>query len=101
MLPSGTRVLIVEDEPLISMMIEELVIDVGADVAAVARTPDVAVGSIEAFQPDVALLDINLGLITSQEVAEVCRRKGIPVVFISGYTARDLPDFSAETIFRG
>jgi CheY-like chemotaxis protein len=46
---------------------------------------------LAACNPKLAILDINLGLTTSLAVASECRERHIPVVFMTGYTAKDVP----------
>jgi CheY-like chemotaxis protein len=83
--------LIVEDEPLISMMLEQMVGDLGWTVVGSAHTEANAFELLNHSQPQVALLDINLGLTTSLAVASTCKDRGIFVIFTTGYTARDVP----------
>jgi CheY-like chemotaxis protein len=83
--------LIVEDEPLISMMIEEMVDELGWTVVGSAHNEANAFQLLNGSRPHVALLDINLGLTTSLAVASTCKDRGIFVIFTTGYTARDVP----------
>ena len=83
--------LIVEDEPLISMMIEEMAGDIGWTVVGSAYSEANAFELLNRSKPHVALLDINLGLTTSLAVASTCRERGISVIFTTGYTAQDVP----------
>jgi DNA-binding response OmpR family regulator len=80
------RVLLVEDEPLLSMLLEESVTELGYDLAACAATVDQALEAIEAGAIDFALLDFSLGQeTTSLPVAERLRALGIPFIFLSGH----------------
>jgi len=83
--------IVVEDEPLIALMIEDLVQELGWTVAGYAHTESNAFGLLETCKPKLALLDINLGLTTSLAVAASCRDRHIPIVFMTGYTAKDVP----------
>ena len=83
--------IVVEDEPLISVMIEQMAQDLGWAVQGSAYTEESAFDLLNASTPALALLDINLGLATSLAVAAACRDRQIPVVFMTGYTARDIP----------
>ncbi|WDR02710.1 response regulator [Devosia algicola] len=87
----GKGLIIVEDEPLISLMIEDIAHDLGWLVVGSVHTEEDAFRLLGQCQPRVALLDINLGLTTSLAVASSCQDRGIPVIFITGYTARDVP----------
>lgn len=91
MTPVVQELIIVEDEPLISMMMEDTARDLGWIVAGSAHSEADAFGLLERCHPSVALLDINLGLTTSLAVASSCRDRGIAVIFVTGYTARDVP----------
>ena len=54
------RVLIAEDEPLVSMMLEDMLVDLGAEIASVlANLPD-ALAAVEDGDFDCVLLDMNL-----------------------------------------
>jgi CheY-like chemotaxis protein len=83
--------IIVEDEPLISMMMEEFADELGWSVSGCAYGEADALILLDCTSPQLALLDINLGANTSLSVAAACRQRDIPVVFITGYTARDVP----------
>lgn len=87
----NNSLLIVEDEPLISMMLEEMASELGWTVLGSAHTEANAFELLNNSQPEVALLDINLGLTTSLAVASTCKDRGIFVIFTTGYTARDIP----------
>ncbi|MBW4653413.1 MAG: response regulator [Kaiparowitsia implicata GSE-PSE-MK54-09C] len=84
-------VIVVEDEPLVTMLIEDMVSELGWQIAATAQTEAAALHVLEHCTPTLAILDINLGQQTSLVVAEVCRSRRIPVVFTTGYMAGDVP----------
>jgi CheY-like chemotaxis protein len=80
------RVLVVEDEGLIALMLEDMIEDMGCDVAYSAGSVAQALAWIERDgRTDVALLDVNLGGETVFPVAEALRARGIPFVFATGY----------------
>ena len=79
------RVLIVEDEVLVAMLVEELLERMGYEVAAVSSHLDEALRIGRAISVDFAILDINLNGKRSFPVAEVLRGRGIPFVFATGY----------------
>jgi len=83
--------MIVEDEPLIAMMIEEMADEIGWPVGGSLHTEADAFAFLNAHQPAIAVLDINLGLTTSLGIAAACHDRNIPVVFTTGYTAADVP----------
>ena len=57
---AANRILIVEDEPLIAMMLEDFVEMVGKSVAGVADSVATALTTIEAGGVEAAILDLNL-----------------------------------------
>jgi DNA-binding response OmpR family regulator len=84
------RVLVVEDEVLVGMMIEEMLQDLGYEVAALATHLDQALALAQSEPFDFALLDINLNGKQSFPVAEVIRERGLPFLFATGYGDRIL-----------
>jgi CheY-like chemotaxis protein len=84
--------LIVEDEPIISMMLERLAGDLGWAIAGTASSESEALALLDGSAPSVAVLDINLGASsTSLSVAALCRARGVPVLFITAYTVAPVP----------
>lgn len=88
----GKRVLIVEDEPRVTMMLELLLEDMGCEVAGIATRLDDAIGKAKALDFDVALLDLNLDGESSYPALEAIAARGIPFVFATGYGADRLPE---------
>jgi len=86
------RVLIVEDESMVAMMVEDYLVDVGYEVVALAGTLEDALSAVERCSFDVALLDVNLAGTPSYPVAEVLESRGIPYMFLSGYGRDTLPE---------
>ena len=84
------RVLVIEDEALVAMLIEDMIHDSGDEmVGSACRLSDALVLAQET-QADVALLDINLGGALAYPVADVLRERGVPIVFTSGYGSAGL-----------
>jgi CheY-like chemotaxis protein len=79
------RVLLVEDEPLVGMMIEDMLEQLGHQVVAVAPRLPLALTMAAQLQFDLAMLDINLAGEESFPVADLLRQRGIPFFFVSGY----------------
>lgn len=82
---AGTRILIVEDEPIIAMTAEDLVEEMGCIVAGSAATLAEASRMAAAGGFDMAMLDINLNGETSLPVAAALHAAGLPFVFTTGY----------------
>ena len=87
MKPHDAKVLIVEDEVIVSLDIQTILKDMGIAVTGIAHTVEQALASIAGERPDLVLLDISLdGEFEGVELARtIDRRWGIPVVFISGH----------------
>ncbi|HEY4077425.1 MAG TPA: response regulator [Rhizomicrobium sp.] len=83
----ASKVLIIEDEPIIAMDLENLVTELGHRVVAVAATRDDAVAKALAERPGLVLADINLGEGGSgiDAVSEILASFNIPVIFITAY----------------
>jgi len=96
---SGLRVLIVEDEGHIAMLLEDMLSDLGCEVvASVARISD-ALAAAETQAIDVAVLDVNVAGERVFPVAEVLRRRGTPFVFSTGYGRAGLdPEFQSSPV---
>lgn len=88
----GRRILVVEDEMTISMILEDLLRAEGADivgpVARLARAIDFA----SSEQIDAALLDLNIDGKAVYPVAAILAGRGIPFAFVSGYGAARLDE---------
>jgi DNA-binding response OmpR family regulator len=81
----GPRILIVEDELLIALMIEEMVRELGYRVSGVAHTIAMATGEFAKRNYDAVLLDINIGGRFHAETADRLVSNGVPVAFVTGY----------------
>ncbi|HLI17911.1 MAG TPA: response regulator [Rhodanobacteraceae bacterium] len=88
----GKRALVVEDEPRVAMMVEDLLRDLGCEVVGLATRVDEATAKAETLSFDIALLDVNLGDKQSFPVAEAIAARGLPFVFTTGYSASALPE---------
>ncbi len=78
------NVLIVEDEPLISMMLEDVLDALGHKVVGICETVGEALVRIEEGGFDLAILDVNLKGESVWPVAAALRDRGIPFVLASG-----------------
>lgn len=89
---SGRRVLVVEDEMLVVMMIEDMLADLGCTSVASAATVARALALIDAQVFDIAILDMNLSGNDSHPVAEVLSARGIPFIYSTGNTGHGVGD---------
>ncbi len=86
------RALVVEDEIMVAMYVEDLLTELGFEVAAIATGLDQALPLAREGTFDFAVLDINLAGEPSFPVAEVLRQRGIPFMFASGYGSKGVSD---------
>jgi CheY-like chemotaxis protein len=82
---AGRRILIVEDEAMIALLIEDVLTDLGATVVGPAARLDEALPLARSAEVDLAALDLNLAGDPVYPVAEVLAARGIPFVFMTGY----------------
>ena len=78
-------VLVVEDEAIISFLIEDMLAELGASDVRHAGTLAAALAQLDARMPDIAVLDVNLGGERVYPVAERLDAVGVRFVFITGY----------------
>jgi CheY-like chemotaxis protein len=88
----GKRVLVVEDEPMIRLLLDDMLNDLGYSMAAEAGRLDEALAAASEAEFDVAILDVNLNGEPITPVVEVLVRRGVPFVFVSGYARRGIPE---------
>ena len=82
---NGKTALIVEDQLLIAIDLEQMLESAGITILANATSPRDALAALIKNTPDVAVLDVNLGDSTSEDVARHLQEKDIPFVFATGY----------------
>jgi CheY-like chemotaxis protein len=82
---AGRRMLVVEDEILVYMLIESVLEEHGCKALPPAARVATAVDLAEKESFDAAILDVNVAGETVYPVADVLARRGIPFVFLTGY----------------
>lgn len=87
---AGRRLLVVEDEMLVLMMIEGMLSDLGCESVATAATVDRALALIDEHVFDAAMLDMNLNGDKSHAIADALAARDVPFVFSTGYSGRDM-----------
>jgi DNA-binding response OmpR family regulator len=80
----GLRVLVVEDEMMVSMLIEDMLSDLGCEVIGPASRLDEAIALANESELDCAVLDVNLGGQPIFPLADLLREKGAPFAFATG-----------------
>ena len=91
------RILIVEDEGLVAMMLEQFIDDAGHEVTAVVSQLDDALAAAGTAQFDLAILDVNLCGKPSYAVADLLLSRGIPFAFATGYGREGIDAKFVET----
>ena len=97
----ATRVLIIEDEPLISMDLSEIVESLGHEVTTIARTAGQAVKAAGEREPGLVLADIQLadGSSGLDAVRDILTKFEVPVIFITSFPERLLTGTRPEPTF--
>ena len=87
------RILVVEDEYLIAVMLRDHLEAVGSIVVGTVASVETAIKAIESDPKiDAAVLDVNLGGVLAYRVADVLLARNVPFVFTSGYEDTVLRD---------
>lgn len=94
----GLSVLIVEDEPLLLMDAEDQVRELGCETILTALNAETAARLASAGDYDLAMLDVNLGDSTAEDVARVVASRDRPVIFVTGYVDEFEPPVPSATI---
>jgi len=77
---------------LVAMNIEDMLLDLGHEVAGIASRLEPALALAREGQFDLALLDVNLAGQPSFPVAAILRDRGIPFLFATGYGIKGIID---------
>jgi len=88
-LMQGRRVLLVEDEPLVAMMMKQMVSDMGGEVVGPFGTVQEAMSHAHEAV-DVAVLDVNVGGELIYPLADQLAQRNTPMIFLTGYDARSI-----------
>lgn len=92
------KILIVEDEVIIAMDLEDIVGEIGADIAATCHSLPTAMQLAESLECDAAILDVDVNGQAVFPVAEKLRERGIPFLFSTGhFPLTNITDRFADT----
>jgi CheY-like chemotaxis protein len=91
------RILVVEDEPMIRMLLEDMLGELGYTVAAEAAHIDEALEATKNADFDLAILDADLNGEPASPVADALVTLGTPFVFATGYGELPEPPMSARS----
>ncbi|HEV2603488.1 MAG TPA: response regulator [Microvirga sp.] len=89
---NGLRVLVVEDEAAISLLLEDMLLDFGCEVIGPAARLAAALDAVERETVDLAILDVNVAGEPIYPVAEALAQRQIPFVFSTGYGSAGIKD---------
>lgn len=85
----GKRVLLAEDEPMVSLEIEDVLLETGAELIGPFADLGALMEAAERVRIDAAILDVRLGRADSFPAADLLARRGVPFVFHSGHVSRE------------
>lgn len=88
----GRRILIAEDETIVALFLEDVLSELGHEVAGVVSRVDEAMARAKDGSFDVAILDVHLAGKDVFPFADALAEQGIPFVFATGYGEQGLPD---------
>ena len=97
----GKRILVIEDEPLVSMDLEASLRSAGFEVIGPAGNLGAAKRLIADAQFDAALLDVNLAGHPVDELAALLTNKSVPFAFVTGYGREALPSAFGDAVVLG
>ena len=86
----GRRILVVEDEVLIGMMLQDMLSDFGCEVVGPIIRLAPALEAAQQEQVDLAILDVNLAGESVFPVADALQSRKVPIIFSTGYGTSDL-----------
>ena len=98
---TGQRVLVVEDEALVAMLLEDMLGDLGCNVMGPAMRVREALDLVESGAPiDVAILDMNLAGERSFRIAEALGSRAVPFVISTGFEGGIEADLRDRPVLR-
>ena len=78
-------VLVLEDNAIILLDLEDMLKSMGVELVIAASDASDALTALQSQEPDIALLDVDLGCENCIAVADHLADKGIPFVFVTGF----------------
>jgi len=86
------RILVVEDEMTVAMLIEDMVNELSYEISSVVPRLEDAMRLLDSDDFDVAMLDVHLNGKTVFPFAAELDKRGIPYLFATAYGGRGIPD---------
>lgn len=95
------RILVVEDEMTIALLIEDMLMDLGHQVVDLAMRLPQALALAQNAEIDLAVLDVNLDGRLSFPVADALAARGVPFIFATGYGSAGIePPYRHHTVIK-
>jgi CheY-like chemotaxis protein len=92
------RLLVVEDEPILAMLMVDQLAEIGCDVVGPAYTISEARRLALAAAFEAAIVDWNIRGNVSTEIADILSRRQVPFLFVTGYQELPLDDRTAVVL---
>jgi CheY-like chemotaxis protein len=89
---SGCRVLVVEDEVMVSWALEDMLAGLGCKIVGPAARVNQGLELVAAGCIDAAVLDVNLNGQKSYPIADALTARGVPFTFSTGYNKDSMPE---------
>ncbi|RYD90175.1 MAG: response regulator [Sphingomonadales bacterium] len=86
------RILVLEEQPIVALSLNDILLDLGAEVVGPALSIDHALSLAQTADMEAAVLNLWLGDHRSYPVGEVLAQRNIPFVLTSGFARHDEPD---------
>lgn len=86
------RILIIEDETMMTFLLDDMLTELGYNIAGIAQRFDEASDKIEYEGFDAAILDVNLNGQSTFALADMLQKKNMPFIFSTGYDQASLPE---------
>jgi len=97
-LKPGDEVLLVEDEPLVAMMLTDMLTELGLRVNGPHGTLSTALAAAKIAESKAAILDVNLAGDKIYPVADLLHGQKVPFVFVTGYARDSIDKRFSETV---
>ncbi len=93
-----TSILLIEDDPAISMIVEEMMMDLGMGTVITAGRLPAALEAAANGGFDCAIVDLKLHGQDTFEVARILRQRNIPFAFFTGYATDSLREYASQPV---
>jgi len=88
----GARIFVVEDESVITMLLQDMFDELHCEVVSLASRFQDALDKANTLSFEVAILDVNLNGQRTFPIAEALKARGVPFIFATGYGAAAVPE---------